>query len=183
MVNLHEQIRAGKLDARITLVIASTPKATGIQKARALGLPVELVARKDFDGVDAFSQRVWSLVRAAGVDLVCLAGFLSLLRIPDDYLGRVVNIHPALLPKFGGQGMWGHHVHEAVLAAGEAHSGCTVHFATNEYDTGPTILQRTCPVLPGDTPDALAARVMAEERIAYPEAIGMLQRGEVMYRA
>jgi formyltetrahydrofolate-dependent phosphoribosylglycinamide formyltransferase len=177
MVNLEEQIRAGKLKAKIVQVIASTPKATGIQKAQNLGLPVELIARKQFGDSASFSERVWSTIRASGADLVCLAGFLSLLHIPDDFQGRVINIHPALLPKFGGHGMWGHHVHEAVLQAGEKESGCTVHYATNEYDTGPIILQRHCPVLPGDTPDTLAARVMAEERIAYPEAIRMLQRG------
>ena len=110
-----------------------------------------------------------------------LAGFLSLLKIPDDYLGRVMNIHPALLPKFGGQGMYGHHVHEAVLAAGEQESGCTVHFADNQYDHGPVILQRRCPVKSDDTPDSLADRVMAEEREAYPQAIQMYAEGRVKH--
>jgi len=171
MVNLAERIEAGDLDARIALVIASNPKAKGIERARALDLPVEVIHRKLFDSPDAFSKAVWAKLREAGAELVVLAGFLSLLRIPDDYAGKVMNIHPALLPKFGGQGMFGHHVHEAVLAAGETESGCTVHFADNQYDHGPVILQRKCPVLADDTPDTLADRVMAEERQAYPEAI------------
>jgi phosphoribosylglycinamide formyltransferase-1 len=100
-----------------------------------------------------------------------MAGFLSLWTIPPDLAGRVLNIHPALLPKFGGKGMHGHHVHEAVLAAHETESGCTVHYADNTYDTGPIILQRKVPVLPADTPDSLAARVFEQECLAYPEAI------------
>lgn len=178
MVNIAEHIAAGKLPARIVAVISSNRAAGGIDKARALGLPVHVVPRKDHDSTDTFSRDVWAIIREARADLVCLAGFLSLLRIPDDYVGRVMNIHPALLPKFGGKGMYGHHVHEAVLAAGETQSGCTVHLADNEYDRGPIILQRTCPVLPGDTPDMLAERVMAEERIAYPQAIAMFARGD-----
>jgi len=171
MVNLAQRIEAGELDAEIALVIASNPNAGGIERARELDLPIEVIHRKLFDSPDAFSKAVWAKLREAEVELVVLAGFLSLLRIPDDYSGKVMNIHPALLPKFGGQGMFGHHVHEAVLAAGETESGCTVHYADNQYDHGPIILQRTCPVLPDDTPETLAARVMAQEREAYPEAI------------
>lgn len=171
MVNLAQRIAAGQLDATITLVIASNPKAKGIERAESLGLPVEVIHRKLFTDTDQFSKAVWAKLREAGAELVVLAGFLSLIRIPDDYTGKVLNIHPALLPKFGGQGMYGHHVHEAVLAASETESGCTVHIADNQYDHGPIILQRKCPVLPDDTPDTLAQRVMAEEREAFPEAI------------
>jgi phosphoribosylglycinamide formyltransferase-1 len=112
-----------------------------------------------------------------------MAGFLSLWTIPSDFQGRVLNIHPALLsptegghPRFGGKGMHGHHVHEAVLAAGETESGCTVHYADNTYDTGPIILQKKVPVLPTDTPDALAARVFEQEKFAYPEAIRLVMK-------
>ena len=91
-----------------------------------------------------------------------------------------MNIHPGLLPKFGGQGMWGHHVHEAVLAAGESESGCTVHFVNNEYDTGPIILQRSCPVLSDDTADTLADRVFEQECIAFPEAIGLFAQNRLV---
>src|SRR5262249_13978637 len=103
--------------------------------------------------------------------LVCMAGFLQLVQIPDDFAGRVMNIHPALIPAFCGKGFHGRHVHEAVLASGVRGSGCTVHFADNEYDHGPIILQRVVPVLDDDTPEGLAARVFEEECEAYPEAI------------
>ena len=109
----------------------------------------------------------------AGADLVCLAGFLQLVLIPDDFAGRVLNIHPSLIPAFCGKGYHGRAVHEAVLAAGVKITGCTVHFADNEYDRGPIVLQRTVPVLDDDTADTLAARVFAAECEAYPEAIGL----------
>jgi phosphoribosylglycinamide formyltransferase-1 len=181
MVNLHERITAGTLDARIVAAIASNTKAGGIEKANALGLPMQVIARKTFADTAAFSAAVFDHLRTADTELVVLAGFLSLLAIPDDFTGKVMNIHPALLPKFGGQGMYGHHVHEAVLAAGESQSGCTVHFADNEYDHGPIILQRACPVQPRDTPDTLAQRVMEQEREAYPQAVQMYAEGQVRY--
>ncbi|MEM7627133.1 MAG: phosphoribosylglycinamide formyltransferase [Planctomycetota bacterium] len=171
MVNLAERINSGALDAEVRLVVASNDKAGGIAKARAFGLPCAVVKRKEFDNSAAYSQRIFGLVRDAGCELVCLAGFLSLLVIPEDFDRRVMNIHPSLLPAFGGKGMHGRHVHEAVLGAGETVSGCTVHFADNTYDTGPIVLQRTCPVLPEDTPETLAARVFEQECEAYPEAI------------
>jgi folate-dependent phosphoribosylglycinamide formyltransferase PurN len=108
-----------------------------------------------------------------------MAGFLQLLQVPDDFQNRVMNIHPALISAFCGKGYYGHHVHEAALAYGVKVSGCTVHFADNVYDHGPIILQRTVPVLDGDTPDALAARVFEEERIAYPEAIRLFAEGRL----
>jgi folate-dependent phosphoribosylglycinamide formyltransferase PurN len=113
------------------------------------------------------------------VDLVVQGGWLCLWKIPPRYENRVMNIHPALLPCFGGQGMWGHHVHEAVLAAGCKVSGCTVHFCTNEYDKGPIIVQRTCPVADDDTPDTLAERVFEQECIAYPQAIRWFAEGRL----
>jgi folate-dependent phosphoribosylglycinamide formyltransferase PurN len=115
----------------------------------------------------------------ARVDLVCLAGFLSFWIIPQRYLGRVMNIHPALLPAFGGKGMYGHHVHEAVIARGCKVSGCTVHFVDNEYDAGPIVLQRTVPVYAEDTADDVAARVFEEECIAFPEGIRLYAEGRL----
>ncbi len=179
MQNLAEHIDRGELPARITQVICSNPKARGIDRAGRLGLPCEVVSRRDYDSSDAFSDRAWSIIREAGADLVCLGGFLSLIRIPDDYVWRVMNVHPALLPSFGGKGMYGHHVHDAVLAAGCKVSGCTVHYADEHYDQGPIIAQRCCAVEEGDTPDALAERVMAEERIAYPHAIRLFAEGRL----
>src|SRR5947208_11194378 len=108
-----------------------------------------------------------------------MAGFLQLLHVPDDYLGRVMNIHPALIPAFCGKGYYGQRVHEAVLAYGAKVSGCTVHFADNVYDHGPIILQRVVEVRDDDTPEALAARVHEQEHDAYPEAIRLFAEGRL----
>jgi len=179
MFNLADHVDRGELDAEIVLVLASNPKAGGIERARQRGFDVDVVDRKRHETPESFGLAVWPKVRAAGAELVVLAGFLSLLPIPEDFEHRVVNIHPALLPKFGGRGMFGRHVHAAVLDAGERESGCTVHFADNEYDHGPVILQRRCPVEPGDTPETLAARVQEAERRALPEAIQRIAAGRV----
>ena len=129
--------------------------------------------------VTEFSRQVFKLVDDAGADLVVLAGWLCLLEIPPKYAGRVMNIHPALLPSFGGKGMFGRRVHEAVIAHGCKVSGCTVHFVDAEYDSGPIIAQRTCPVLDDDTPESLAHRVFEEEKIAYPDAIRLFAQGRL----
>lgn len=169
--NLIDQIAAGQLNATIELVIASRDGIAGITKASNAKLPVKIIARKSFADRASFSVAVFEAIDEANVGLVCLAGWLSLLDVPPHWLGRIMNIHPSLLPKFGGVGMYGHRVHEAVLAAGETVSGCTVHYVDNTCDGGPIILQRRCEVLPNDTPTTLAARVFEEEKIAYPEAI------------
>ncbi|HEX8342191.1 MAG TPA: phosphoribosylglycinamide formyltransferase [Tepidisphaeraceae bacterium] len=169
--NLIDAVADGRLRAKIVLVIASRPGIGGIARAEAAGLPVAVVERKKFDSLEAFSDAVFDACTAADVDLVCLGGWLQLLRLPDAWAGRVMNIHPAILPAYGGRGMFGRHVHAAVLAAGERVSGCTVHWVNNEYDAGPIIVQRTCPVLPGDTPETLAARVFELEKSAYVDAI------------
>lgn len=179
MLNLANVIARGELNAQIACVIASNAEAKGIERARSLGLGVEVVARKAHNSPAAFSDVVFARLRDAKVDIVCLAGFLCLLVIPDDFIGRVINIHPALLPSFGGKGMYGHHVHEAVIAAGCKVSGCTVHLCDNTYDTGPILVQRCCPVLENDTPTTLAARVFEQECIAYPEAIRLVAAGRV----
>lgn len=162
LVNLCERIAAGTLAAEVAVVVSDRADAPGLQRAADLGLPHHVTR----DGDTTFA-----LLRAHRVDLVCLAGYLRLLRIPLDFAGRVLNIHPALLPRFGGKGMYGHRVHEAVLAAGERESGCTVHLCDDEYDHGRVLLQTRVPVLPGDDADRLAARVFAAECEAYPAAI------------
>ncbi|HUU31736.1 MAG TPA: phosphoribosylglycinamide formyltransferase [Phycisphaerae bacterium] len=175
--NLLDHIRHGKLEAEVAAVIASRERIRGIELAKAAGLPTHLVRPKDHPAVQAYSDALVKILDEARVDLVVLAGFLSYWIIPDRYLGRVVNIHPALLPAFGGEGMYGHHVHEAVLARGCKVSGCTVHFVNNTYDDGAIILQRAVPVYAEDTPDDVAARVFREECIAYPEAIRLFAEG------
>jgi phosphoribosylglycinamide formyltransferase-1 len=177
--NLIDHIADGRLTAQIVQVVASRPGAFGVERARRAGLPVAVVERRAFADTAAFSAAIFDLCRASGAELVCLAGFLQLLRIPDDFTHRVLNIHPALLPAFGGQGMYGHHIHEAVLAYGAKVSGCTVHFADNEYDHGPVVLQRAVEVRDDDTPDTLAARVFAAECEAYPEAIRLFAEGRL----
>jgi formyltetrahydrofolate-dependent phosphoribosylglycinamide formyltransferase len=169
--NLLDRCADDRLPARVVLVIASKADAFALERARAAAVPAFAVERKTTGSLDAFSRRNFEHCRQERADLVCLAGFLQLVHVPDDYLGRVMNIHPALIPAFCGKGYYGHRVHEAVLAYGAKVSGCTVHFADNEYDHGPIVLQRPVPVLDDDTPEALAQRVFAEECEAYPEAI------------
>jgi formyltetrahydrofolate-dependent phosphoribosylglycinamide formyltransferase len=177
--NLLDRIADGRLRAQITLVISSRDDAFGLRRAEGAGVPTAVVERKACASRAEFSERIFTLCRQAQADLVCLAGFLQLLHIPDDFQGRVMNIHPALIPAFCGKGYYGHHVHEAVLASGVKVSGCTVHFADTVYDHGPIILQRVVPVLDDDTPDALAARVFAQECEAYPEAIHLFAEGRL----
>ena len=181
MLNFMEHIRLGTLAANVVQAVASGHCA-GIERARDAGVPAEVVRRNQFDSVAAFSAAVTETVLAAKPDLVALAGFLHLWRFPDSLAGKVMNIHPGLLPSFGGVGMYGHHVHEAVLAAGCKVSGCTVHFCDLEYDTGPIVVQHTVPVLEDDTPDTLAARVFTQECLAYPEAIDLFAAGRLSVR-
>lgn len=177
--NLIDRIADGRLDERIGVVIASKADVYGVERARAAGLTTIVVSRKTYPSAEAFSGHLFAECESAGVDLVCLAGWLQLLRVPPAWDGRVMNLHPALLPKYGGRGMYGRHVHAAVLAAGESESGCTVHFVNNEYDAGPIILRKRCPVLADDTPDTLAGRVFGVECEAYPEAIAAYAAGRV----
>jgi phosphoribosylglycinamide formyltransferase 1 len=177
--NLLDRIAAGQLPAQVGLVISSRPDAYGLNRARHAGIATAVVERKAFHDRDDYSAAIFDQCRQADVQLVCLAGFLQLLRIPDDFAGRVMNIHPALLPAFGGQGMYGRRVHEAVLEYGSKLSGCTVHFADNVYDHGPVILQRAVEVLDVDTPDSLADRVFAAECEAYPVAIRLFAEGKL----
>jgi len=174
--NLLDRAATGALPARVVGVVASRADAFGVTRAHRAGVPVSVVekARRA-----TFADDVWAAVRAFAPDVVCLAGWLHLLPIPADFRHKVLNIHPSLLPAFGGKGMYGHHVHEAVLAYGAKVSGCTVHFADDTYDTGPILVQKCVPVQEGDTPDALAARVFAAECEAYPEALALLAEGKV----
>jgi phosphoribosylglycinamide formyltransferase 1 len=178
MQNLAERIARRELDGEMVCCIASNRHCLALERAGNLHIPLEVITPKDAGGTAEFSRRVAECLRRHRADLALMAGFLSLWEIPADWRGRVMNIHPALLPKFGGRGMHGHHVHEAVLAAGEKESGCTVHFADNTYDTGPIIVQRRVPVLAGDTAETLAKRVFEEECVAYPEAIRMYASGK-----
>ncbi len=183
LLNLLKQIEAGVLAAEVAAVIASR-ECKGADRAREARLNVHVVPYASFRhgdvrDIEGYSAAIASHLDAAEAGLVVQGGFLSLWQIPRRYAGRVMNIHPALLPGFGGRGMYGHRVHEAVLAAGCKVSGCTVHFVTNEYDAGPIIVQRCVPVVEGDDAESLAARVFEQECIAYPEAIRLFAEGKL----
>jgi phosphoribosylglycinamide formyltransferase-1 len=182
LTNLADRIQSGTLNAEIPLVIASRPDCGGIARAAEHGLRCEVVTRASVANVQEFSDRIFALCLEAQVDLVICAGFLALIRIPENFAGRVMNIHPSLIPAFCGKGFHGHHVHEAVLARGARVSGCTVHFVDDEYDHGPIILQYVVPVEDDDTPTSLAARVFAAECDALPQAIQLFASGCLQIR-
>ena len=177
--NLLDRIANGRLKAQIVLVASNHADAFGLVRAENAGIPTAVVDRKTFPSRDEFSRSLFDLCREHRVELVCLAGFLQLIQIPDDFQGRVMNIHPALIPAFCGKGYYGHHVHEAALAYGVKITGCTVHFCDNQYDHGPIILQRPVSVLDDDTADSLTARVFEQECEAYPEAIHLFADGRL----
>jgi phosphoribosylglycinamide formyltransferase 1 len=176
--NLFEQIEAG-LPARVEVVIASKPDAGGLARARRRGVPALPVSRREHPDVGAFNDALHGALAGFEIDLVALLGFLSPFEPRERFAGRVINVHPALIPAFSGRGFYGHRVHEAVLEAGVKVSGATVHFADGEYDHGPIILQEAVPVRDDDTPESLAARVQAAERRLVPEAIRLIAEGRV----
>lgn len=177
--NLLERISQGRLDAIVDWTLSSREGVGGIEKSHQAGIPCLVLPRKEFESHEAFSQAVNLHLERHPVDLIVLAGFMSLYNFPSAYQGRVMNIHPALIPAFCGKGLYGHHVHEGVLSMGAKVTGCTVHFADKEYDHGPIILQRCIPVLDEDTPETLAERVQALEREVYPEAIQLFAEGRL----
>ncbi len=177
--NLIDRIEDGALDVEVVCVVSSRADAYGLERARKHGIAAIAVPRKDYADHASFNAAIWNTVRDHGAEAVVLAGFMSLLDIPDDFVNRIINVHPALIPAFCGKGMYGHHVHEAVLEYGAKISGATVHFVNQVYDNGPIILQESVPVLEDDTPDTLAERVMAKERELYPEALSLLAAGKL----
>jgi phosphoribosylglycinamide formyltransferase 1 len=176
--NLIDQIRSRRLKAELVQVVASRPRIGAIARAEAAKIPLAL-ANYNARSRTEFSNSVFEPIRHSKADLVILAGFLALVKIPPDYKGRVLNVHPSLIPSFCGKGFYGSKVHEAALATGVKISGCTVHFCDDSYDTGPIIVQRAVPVMDNDTIDTLAARVVAEECKALPEAISLYAEGRL----
>jgi len=160
--------QSGKLPATVTCVIAPTGGSPAVKVAQLLN--IETIIPSNFD-----QDLLW-ILQSKNVNIVCLAGYMRLIpeHVVEAYEGRMLNIHPTLLPKFGGKGMWGMKVHEAVLAAGESESGCTVHFVSDKYDEGAILHQCKCPVLDDDTPESLAARVLDLEHLCYVEALAKL---------
>jgi phosphoribosylglycinamide formyltransferase-1 len=178
-----DNCKSGKIAAEVAVVISDV-HCGALERARRAGIPEHLLNRHDtarFPSREAFDTAVLERLEQHHVDLVCLAGYMRILthELVDPFAGRMMNIHPALLPAFGGKGMWGHHVHEAVLEYGCRISGCTVHFVSLETDAGPIILQRAVPVQEDDTPDTLAARILPHEHELYSQAIQLFAEGRL----
>ncbi len=178
---LAEGCRRGYIPGEILLVISERPGAGALEKASAAGIEGLVLEWERFSGPEEFSGAVLREVRKRDIDLICLAGFLKKLsgRLLSEYEMRIMNIHPALLPSYGGKGMYGLRVHRAVLESGEKESGCTVHFIDGEYDRGQVIARRRVPVREGDTPESLAERVLRQEHKLYPEAVRKFALGEI----
>lgn len=176
MAALLEACADPAFPAEIVAVISNRPGAAGLARAEAAGIPTLVIDHRAHPGRQDFEAALTAALEKAGAELVCLAGFMRLLTpgFVDRWAGRLVNIHPSLLPAFKGL-----HVHEQALAAGVRVTGCTVHYVTAEMDDGPIIVQAAVPVMPGDTPDALAARVLAAEHKAYPLALKLVAEGRV----
>lgn len=158
--------------AEVVIVISNNPSAYGLERAKKENIKSVALDYKNMDKND-YDKQLYNLIKESGADLVCLAGYLK--KVPDtivkEYKSRILNIHPALLPKFGGKGMYGHFVHEAVVKAKEKKSGPTVHYVDENYDTGSIILQKEVPVYETDTPEDVAKRVLVQEHIIFPQAI------------
>lgn len=173
-----DAIDAGEIPGRVVLVLSNRKSAYALERARVKGIEARFLSRKEHG--ERYDDVLLEALQAANADLVVLAGYLSIVgpQVVAAYRGRMLNIHPALLPDFGGPGMYGHHVHEAVLASGAKKSGATVHLVDEEADHGPIVAQRQVPVLPGDTPESLAARVLLEEHILLPACVKAFCEGE-----
>lgn len=177
--NLFEHMDRGEVPGEVCVVISSKAKAFGLERARRRGIPAIAVARAEHPDITAFNDALHAELAKHDVDLIALLGFLSLFELRGQYEGRVINVHPALIPAFCGHGFYGHRVHEAVLEAGVDTTGATVHFVDEEYDKGPILIQESVPVQTGDTPDSLAERVQAAERRLVPQAIRLIAEGRV----
>ena len=178
--NIIDLLKQGSLNIEVKVVIASTPAARGLQFAEKNSIPIDVVERSAYSTRTEFSEALFQRCRESGAELVIMAGFIKMVEVPDDFVNRVINIHPALIPSFCGKGFYGHHVHEAALEYGVKLSGCTVHFVDNQLDHGPVILQMAVPVLEDDTPDTLNDRVFEAEKVAYPKAIQLLAEKRVV---
>lgn len=176
-----DAVEAGKIDGEIVLVLSNASKAFALERARKHGIPAVFVSKKEAGSAEAFNDILLEKLREAKADLVVLAGYLPIVgsQIVRAYPHQIINIHPALIPAFCGPGMYGHHVHEAVLAYGAKISGATTHFVDEQVDHGGVILQKSVPVLEGDTPDTLAARVLTVEHEILPESVRLFCAGKL----
>lgn len=176
-----DAIREGSLDADVRLLLTNNPEAGALSIAQEFNIPTAVISKPEFESRDEFIQMMLSALDEHGVEFIALAGYMK--KIPPEvinaYRNRVVNIHPALLPSFGGKGMYGHHVHDAVIVKGCKVTGVTVHIVDEVYDRGPIVMQRCVPVEEGDTPESLASRVLKIEHKLYAEALQLFAEGRV----
>ena len=179
-----QAIAENALNYRVTLVVCNRSKAGVLDRAHALDVSTHVLSPRTFESDRLYADTLLDLLHTEKIDLITLAGYLCKIPAPvvKAFWGRILNIHPALLPRFGGKGLYGQRVHKAVLEAKESFSGATVHFVDEEYDTGPILLQKKVPVLPDDTPDSLAERVLAVEHKIFPEAIELIAQGRVQIK-
>ncbi len=178
--NLLQHRDAGKLDVDFRLVISSKASAFGLTYAQQASVPSLVISKRKFDSIEAHSQAVFQPMRDQGVELLVMGGYLDYLLIPDDFTNRVINIHPSLIPAFCGHGFYGLRVHQAVLDYGAKLSGCTAHYVDNQFDHGPIIAQRACPVMHDDTAESLQMRVNQLEYALYPEVVQAIAQGRVV---
>lgn len=173
--------QSGRIPARVAVVISNEPGAFALERARKQGVDAVIVNHRDFEGREPFEKKLIQELDSRGVDLVCLAGFMRILTplFVNHFQGRMMNIHPALLPLFGGKGFYGEKVHKAALESGMKFSGCTVHFVTAETDGGPIVLQAVVPILDDDSSETLAARIHEKEHEIYPEAVRLFAEGRL----
>ena len=179
-----QAIAENALNYRVALVVCNRSKAGVLNRAQTLGISTHVLSPRAFESEQLYASALLELLHSEKIDLIALAGYLCKIPAPvvEAFWGRILNIHPALLPRFGGKGLYGHRVHKAVLEAKEAISGATVHFVDEEYDTGPILLQEKVPVLPEDTPDSLAERVLAVEHQIFPKALDLIAQGRVQIK-
>ena len=181
MQAILDACRDGRLPAEPVAVVGNNSLSQALERARRQGIPAFHLSSRTHPDPDALDAAIASVLSRCGADLVCLAGYMKLVgpRTLRTFEGRVLNIHPALLPKYGGRGFYGRAVHEAVLAAGESESGATVHLVDELYDHGPALAQVRVPVLAGDTPETLAARVLEQEHLLFPDTLRRIAAGEI----
>ena len=172
---------AGQIDGEIVLVLSNASKAYALERARKHGIEAKFISKKQAGSDEAFIDAILAELRRVGAELVVLAGYLPIVgaQVVRAYEHRIINIHPALIPSFCGPGMYGHHVHEAVLAYGAKISGATTHFVDEQVDHGGVIMQASVPVLEDDTPDTLAARVLTVEHRILPESVSLFCAGKL----
>lgn len=179
--SIVDAAKSGALKAQVVLCVSNNPSAGVLDRATKSEIPVLVLNPSEFSDPDGYTSSLRAKLIEFETDFIALAGYMKMIpaEIVNEYSDHIVNIHPALLPAFGGPGMYGRRVHQAVLESGADQSGATVHLVDEEYDTGPIVLQESVPVRPEDTPDSLAARVLKVEHRIYPRALALFEENRV----